>query len=128
MNQIQNLLYDALIKTQHVESAALIKVKEVIALTSPPGFHLQPQQVQAVIDAFKNPPILRREGLHFREKNYKCIRADKNSIYAKCDNDGIIMVKTKTNILLAAYRDAMYPSVCVEATEKLGCYFREKDI
>ncbi|XP_056420321.1 profilin-4 isoform X1 [Hyla sarda] len=127
MNQIQNLLYDALIKTQHVESAALIKVKEAIALTSP-GYHLQPQQVNGIIDAFKNPAALRREGLHFREKNYKCIRADKNSIYAKCDNDGVIMIKTKANILLATYRDGMYPSVCVEATEKLGCYFREKEI
>ncbi|XP_056420323.1 profilin-4 isoform X2 [Hyla sarda] len=91
MNQIQNLLYDALIKTQHVESAALIKVKEAIALTSP-GYHLQPQQVNGIIDAFKNPAALRREGLHFREKNYKCIRADKNSIYAKCD---VISVRRK---------------------------------
>lgn len=30
------------------------------------------------------------------------------------------MVKTKSNILLAVYREGMYPSVCVEATEKLG--------
>ncbi|XP_075719964.1 profilin-4 isoform X3 [Rhinoderma darwinii] len=119
MNQIQNLLYDALIKTQHVESAALIKIREAIALTSPPGFQLHPQQLRAIIDAFKNTPALRRDGFHFRDKNYKCIRADKNSIYAKCDNDGVIMVKTKSNILLTTYHDGMYPSVCVEATEKL---------
>ncbi|KAG8580068.1 hypothetical protein GDO81_007118 [Engystomops pustulosus] len=128
MNQIQNLLYDALIKTQHVESAALIKIRETIALTSPPGFQLQPQQVRVIIDAFKSAPVIRREGFQFRDKIYKCVRADKNSIYAKCDNDGLIMVKTKSNILLTTYRDGMYPSVCAEATEKLGCYFREKEI
>ncbi|KAM3932632.1 profilin-4 [Leptodactylus fuscus] len=128
MNQIQNLLYDALIRSQQVESAALIKVREAIALTSPPGFQLQPQQIHVIIDAFKNTPVLRREGFNFRDRNYKCVRADKNSIYAKCDNDGIVMVKTKSNILFTTYRDGMYPSVCVEASEKLGCYFREKEI
>ncbi|XP_040283369.1 profilin-4 [Bufo bufo] len=128
MNQIQNLLYDALIKTQHVESAALIKIREATALMSPPGFHLQPQQVQVIINAFRNSSVLRREGFHFLDKNYKCLRADKNSIYAKCGNNGVIMVKTKSNILLATYRDGMYPSVCVEATEKLGSYFREKEV
>ncbi|KAM4040809.1 profilin-4 isoform 1-T5 [Anomaloglossus baeobatrachus] len=128
MNQVQNLLYDALIKTQHVERAALIKIREATALTSPPGFHLQPQQVHGIIDAFKKTPVLRREGFNFRDKVYHCVRADKNSIYAKCDNDGVIMVKTKLNILLVTYRDGMYPSVCVEAAEKLGSYFREKEL
>ncbi|XP_073481401.1 profilin-4 [Aquarana catesbeiana] len=128
MTQIQNLLYDSLIKTQHVESTALIKLKEGVAFTSPPRFHLQPQHIQVIIDAFKNTATLRREGFNFREKNYKCVRADKSSIYAKCDDEGIVMVKTKSNILLAVYREGMYPSVCVEATEKLGSYFREKGI
>ncbi|CAI9548384.1 unnamed protein product [Staurois parvus] len=128
MTQIQNLLYDSLIKTQHVESAALIKLKEGVAFTSPPRFHLQPQHIRVIIDAFKNTAALRREGLNFREKNYNCVRADKSSIYSKCDDEGVVMVKTKSNILLAVYREGMYPSVCVEATEKLGSYFREKGI
>ncbi|XP_068136353.1 profilin-4 [Hyperolius riggenbachi] len=128
MSQIQNLLYDSLIKTQHVESAALIKIKEGVAFTSPPRFHLQPQSIHVIIDAFKNTPALRRDGFTFWEKNYTCVRADRNSIYAKCDNEGVVMVKTKSNILLASYREGMYPSVCVEAVEKLGCYFREKEV
>ncbi|XP_072263561.1 profilin-4 [Pyxicephalus adspersus] len=128
MAQIQNLLYDSLIKTQHVESAALIKIKDGIAFTSPPRLNLQPQHIQVIIDAFKNTAALRREGFNFREKNYKCVRADKNSVYAKCDNEGVIMVKTKSNILIAVYREGMYPSVCVEATEKLGSYLREKEL
>ncbi|XP_075056593.1 profilin-4 [Mixophyes fleayi] len=128
MNQIQNLLYDSLINTQHVDSAALIKIREGIAITSPPRFQLLPPQIRAIIGAFKNTPAIRKEGFHFHDKNYRCVRADKDSIYAKCDNEGVVMVKTKSNILLATYRDGMYPSVCVEATEKLGCYFREKEL
>ncbi|KAM5165544.1 profilin-4 [Mantella aurantiaca] len=128
MTQIQNLLYDSLVKTQHVESAALIKIKEGMAFTSPPRFHLQPQHIHVITDAFKNTAVLRREGFNFREKNYKCVRADKNSVYAKCDDEGVVLVKTKSNILLAMYREGMYPSVCVEATEKLASYFREKEV
>lgn len=33
---------------------------------------------------------------------------------------GLIVVKTKTFILVATYKAGMYPSVCVEAVEKLG--------
>ncbi|XP_010145791.1 PREDICTED: profilin-4, partial [Eurypyga helias] len=33
---------------------------------------------------------------------------------------GLIVVKAKTFILVATYRVGMYPSVCVEAVEKLG--------
>ncbi|KAM4772384.1 profilin-4 [Rhinophrynus dorsalis] len=128
MNPIQNLLYDSLIRTQHVEAAALIRIKEGVVFTSPPGFHVSPQEIQVVIDAFRDKGTIRKHGFNFQDKKFKCMRADKNSIYAKCDNEGIVLVKTKSNILLTSYREGMYPSVCVEASEKLGSYFREKEI
>ncbi|XP_018121469.1 profilin-4 [Xenopus laevis] len=128
MNQIQNLLYDSLIKTQHVEAAALIRIKEGVVFPSPPRFQVQAQTIKTIVDAFKNTSAIRKEGLQFWDKTYQCVRADKNSIYAKCDEGGLVLVKTKSNILLATYREGMYPSVCVEAAEKLGSYFREKEI
>ncbi|XP_053564910.1 profilin-4 [Bombina bombina] len=127
MNQIQNLLYDALISTRHVDSAALIKIKQGVVITSPPQFTVKTQQVQDVINAFKNTPAIRKEGLCFQGKNYECIRADKNSIYAKYGGEGIVLVKSKSQILIATYREGMYPSVCVESTETLASYFREKE-
>ncbi|KAM4692819.1 profilin-4 [Discoglossus pictus] len=127
MNGIQNMLYDSLINTQHVDSAALINIREGAVIASPPLFNVEPQQVQVVIDAFKNTPKIRREGLNFKGKNYKCMRADKNSIYTKCDNEGIVLIKTRYQILLATYREGMYPSVCIEAAETLGSYFRGKE-
>ena len=33
---------------------------------------------------------------------------------------GLVLVRTATLLLLATYGDSMYPSVCVEAVEKLG--------
>lgn len=37
-----------------------------------------------LLDAFKNPPQTREEGIYFDDRQYKCVRADKNSIYGKC--------------------------------------------
>lgn len=36
------------------------------------------------------------------------------------ENTGVVVVKTQLYLLVATYTAGMYPSVCVEATEKLG--------
>ena len=48
-------------------------------------FFLQPseEQVQALLSAFTDPAPAREQGIHFNGATYKCVRADKNSIYAK---------------------------------------------
>ena len=49
-----------------------------------PLFQLYQDQVQLLLDAFKNPPQTREEGIYFDDRQYKCVRADKTSIYGKC--------------------------------------------
>nr|XP_034331854.1 profilin-4 isoform X1 [Crassostrea gigas] len=90
------------------------------------GFKLHHDQVQMMLDAFKNPPQTREEGIYFDDQQYKCVRADKNSIYGKCDKRGLILVKTQSMLIVATYTENMFPSVCVEAVEKLADYFKEK--
>jgi profilin len=36
------------------------------------------------------------------------------------ENNGLVVVKTHLYLLVATYTAGMYPSICVEATEKLG--------
>jgi len=36
------------------------------------------------------------------------------------ENRGLVLVKTLTLLVIATYTDSMFPSVCVEAVEKLG--------
>ncbi|XP_073191939.1 profilin-4 isoform X2 [Lepidochelys kempii] len=92
------------------------------------GQGLQPQNALILSSAFfKNLLQVRREGLYFQEKQYKCVRADAYSIYLKNENRGLIAVKTDSYILVATYSEGMYPSVCVEAIEKLADYFRDKE-
>ncbi len=42
-------------------------------------------------------------------------------------NKGIVIVQTGKCVLLGTYKENMYPSVCVEAVEKLGDYFNQKN-
>ncbi|XP_052241510.1 profilin-4-like isoform X2 [Dreissena polymorpha] len=126
MNQLQNLLHDALISTEHVQQCAIVRRKDCSVRASSVGFNLYQDQVQVLLDAFKNPPQTREEGIYFDDRQFKCVRADKTSIYGKCENRGLILVKTLTLLVIATYSDSMYPSVCVEAVEKLADYFKEK--
>ncbi|CAL1532799.1 unnamed protein product [Lymnaea stagnalis] len=126
MNQLSNLLQDALVSTGHVHQCALVRRKDTNVRASSLGFNLYPDQVSLLLAAFKNPAQTREEGIYYDDKQYKCVRADKNSIYAKCNKRGLVLVKTVTLLIIATYTDAMFPSVCVEAVEKLADYFKEK--
>lgn len=127
MSHLQNLLLDTLLGTKHVDSAALIKLQEKALCVSSPGFSVMPSDVRTLLNGFaKNPLLTRREGLYFKEKDYKCVRADDCSLYAKNENTGVVVVKTHMYLVVATYTAGMYPSVCVEATEKLGEYLRKK--
>ncbi|ELU00332.1 hypothetical protein CAPTEDRAFT_217717 [Capitella teleta] len=127
MNQLQTLLHDALISTHHIQGCAIVRRKDASLRASSVGFTLYPDQVQMLLDVFRNPAQNREEGIYFEDKPYKCIRSDKNSVYAKHNKRGLILVKTVTLLLIATYTENMYPSVCVEAVEKLADYFKEKD-
>ncbi|XP_034153257.1 profilin-4 isoform X1 [Esox lucius] len=149
MNQFHNLINDCLIDTKHVESAAILVAKTATVtaasarfqtrlkspLTGPPTLssgiwspiqQVLPSQAQMFVDAFKNTTLTRERGFHFQDKAYACVRADRNSIYCKYATRGLIMVKTALYIIVATYNDSMYPSVCVEAVEKLAVYLKEK--
>ncbi|KFP77858.1 Profilin-4 [Apaloderma vittatum] len=124
MNQLQALLNDSLIRTKHVENAALIDIREKKVCASTFGFNVPPENALSLI--YVNLLQVRRGGLDFKQKYYKCVRADEHSICLQNVYVGFIVVKTKTFILVASYKVGMYPSVCVEAVEKLADYFREK--
>ncbi|XP_063087776.1 profilin-4 [Cavia porcellus] len=127
MSQLHNLLLDSLLGTKHIDSAALIKLQEKSLCVTSPGFNIMPSDIQTLVNGFaKNPLQTRREGLYFKEKDYKCVRADDYSLYAKNGNTGVVVVKTRLHLLVATYVAGMYPSICVEATEKLGEYLRKK--
>jgi len=144
LSQLDNLLFEALISTGHVENCALIDKKDLQVQAHSSGYKVNKNQLGGLIDGFKNSVGLRREGLLFDNIDYKCVRADKYSIYATSLDDqenhdtpvkeegggvgkgGLIAVRTNTFVLVAKYKASMYPAVCIEAVEKLAEYLREK--
>ncbi|XP_018975937.1 profilin-4 [Cyprinus carpio] len=127
MNPFPKLLLGCLIDTKHVESAAIF-VAKTGDVTAASNFTVCPEQTQTFLDAFKQVNVTRQRGLAFRSKHYSCVRADKHSIYTKCEGHGLILVRTALYVIVATYSQSMYPSICVEAVEKLAEYLREKGI
>lgn len=125
MNPLPKLLEDCLIHTKHVERAAIL-VAKTGDITAASNFTVCPEQIQVLLYAFKHVNETMQKGLNFRDKLYTCVRADKHSIYAKCEGHGLILVRTALYVIVATYSQNMYPSICVEAVEKLGDYLREK--
>ncbi|XP_063080127.1 profilin-4 [Engraulis encrasicolus] len=126
MNQFQNLLNDCLIDTRHVEHAAVLVTKTASISAVTTRFNISAQNAQMFADAFKHLMFTREHGFYFLERLYSCVRADKNSIYSKCEGHGLLLVKTSLYIIVATYNDHMHPSVSVEAVEKLAEYLRAK--
>jgi profilin len=113
---------------------------------------LNNKDVETLINAFSNVTQTRERGVYFDETYYKCLRSDEHSIYAKkvkeslialhtclflwkykyeckiylffCFKDakGLILINTSKCVLMATYKEQMHPSICIEATEKLGIH------
>lgn len=127
MNQLQNLLHDALIATNHIDRAALLNKDDYSVKAASVGFQIPEVDVETLIDAFQNIDLTRERGIYFDDVNYSCLRSDDDSIYAKSGDKGLVMVQTTKCVLIGTYKENMYPSVCVEAVEKLGDYFNQKN-
>ncbi|XP_062302693.1 profilin-4 [Osmerus eperlanus] len=125
LNQFQIMINDCLIDTKHVENAAILVAKNGNVTAASARFQIVPQ-AQMFTDAFKDLTATRERGFYFQEKSYTCVRADRSSIYCKCGVHGLILVRTTLYVIIATYNGSMYPSVCVEAVEKLAEYLKEK--
>ncbi|XP_065648613.1 profilin-4-like [Hydra vulgaris] len=125
--QINVLLQKCLIETGNVEHCAIFRRKDSKLLAHSPSFLISRNEIEYFRDLYNNVLETRSNGILFRSEQYITVRADKYSIYSKRNNvEGLIMTRTASVIIIATYAKGMYASVCVEAVEKLGDYFREK--
>lgn len=108
---LQGLLHDSLVATGHVECCTIIGRRDGAIKASSAGYEVrwthsclpylvrsphpsplilhthttQPtgEQVDALLASFRETGTALERGIHFNGAKYKCVRADKNSIYAK---------------------------------------------
>lgn len=125
-NQLQSLLDDSLIATSNVEHSVIFRRKDVKLRANSTNFTLSNQEMEELANLFLNCSDTRSNGINLKGTCYKTIRADRFSIYGKRNNEGVVLIRSSTLIILATYSSEMYASICVEAAEKLGDYLREK--
>jgi profilin len=126
LSNLQNLLQDSLISTGHVEKAVIVNCSDTAITASTVGFKIDSQKAAMFANAFKSPALTRQRGLTYNGVQYGCVRADGNSVYARHESSGIILVHTESLVIVGFYNEHMYASVAVEAMEKLAEYLRVK--
>ena len=83
MNELQSLVHEGLVKSGQVECAAIIKRKDGTARATSIGYEVTQEQSSAIFAAFGDPKEAMKQGIKFNGAWYKCIRVDKDAIYAK---------------------------------------------
>ena len=95
------LLNEALLATKHVSHAAILKRKDGSVKAKSQLFRLSPQDLQKIQIAFENPREARSPdgGISLMDVNYKAVRADTLSVYAKKDRHGIVICRTNMHYI-----------------------------
>ncbi|XP_007901488.1 profilin-4 isoform X2 [Callorhinchus milii] len=86
LDQIDNLLTNALIATNHVQNCAMVIIKTGKVVGTSKGFKLRLQDIQTLQRAFKNANVIRDDGIYFQNEKYSCVRVDNHSVYARNGN------------------------------------------
>ena len=83
MNELQSLVHECMVKSGQVECAAIVKKSDGSVRATSVGYEVTSEQSSAIFAAFANPNDAMKKGVKFNGAFYKCIRADKDAIYAK---------------------------------------------
>eukprot|EP00049_Salpingoeca_infusionum_P007644 m.124169 g.124169 ORF g.124169 m.124169 type:complete len:129 (+) comp13770_c0_seq1:269-655(+) len=126
MNELQNLLDSAVLGTRQAKTGAIIRKKDSNIRALSPHFRITPSELSTIHRAFANPKQGRETPVLIHGKAYSCVRVDEHAIYAKDGDTGVIIVQTKSLIVLAEYDGTMFAAVCAEAVESLGSYLIAK--
>lgn len=90
------------------------------------GFNPSAAEITKIIAGFDDGAAqLRAGGMFIEGGKYLVLRADGESIYAKCGPGGVAACKCATCVILAVYVEKMTPGNCNKAAEALADYLRE---
>jgi profilin len=84
------LLQEGLLATKNIQHAAIIKKKEGTVKAKSNFFSITAAEFESLENAFEKPGVVRAPGETFKlmDGEYKVVRADKQSIYGKCEKTG----------------------------------------
>jgi len=93
------------------------------------GFAAQVAEVKAVSDAMASDPTsLAGTGVTVAGIKYMYINGDKQQVYAKKGNTGVVFFKCNTCVIVGTHNDTIQPGNCKNAVSKLGDYLVENSV
>ncbi|ORZ37596.1 profilin-2 [Catenaria anguillulae PL171] len=110
-----------LVGTKKIVKGAIFGHDKSTWATSP-DFAVQPTELEALLQAFRDPSGIRANGLRIANQKYIALKCDDRSIYAKLGSGGLVAVKTKQALLIGLYDQSTQPGEATKVVESLADY------
>ncbi|KAL1954517.1 hypothetical protein VTO42DRAFT_1077 [Malbranchea cinnamomea] len=117
----------SLVGSGHVDKAAIFDAKGSSVWAASPGFSVSPQEIQAIVASFTNPPEgqlkdVQTNGFNVCGEKYFALQSDESRLYGKKGKEGVVIVKTKQALLVAHYPETVQPGQATNTVETLADY------
>lgn len=111
---------DQMVGTKKVTKGAIVGLSDKAVWAASAGLSLKPEEISALISAFKDPSGIRASGATLSGQSYFVLKCDERSIYLKQGNAGAICVKTGRTVLVGFYSESIQPGLTSPVVEKLA--------
>ncbi|KAL9121173.1 MAG: hypothetical protein Q9187_002271 [Circinaria calcarea] len=112
----------SLVGTGNLDQAAIFSVAGDSQWAISRGFHVKPEELQAITAAYKDSANVYAHGFHVAGKKYLVIKVDDRSLYGKQGKEGVIVVKTKQAILVTHHPESIQSPTAAKTVEQLADY------
>ncbi|KAI9924874.1 hypothetical protein ASPWEDRAFT_172164 [Aspergillus wentii DTO 134E9] len=118
----QGYVDSSLIATGNIDKAAIFSgVGDSVWGTST-GFSATPQELQSIIEGLSDAGPLHDNGLYLNGQKYLVTSADRKSLQAKKDHEGVYVFKTNQALILAHSPEGVAHEAAASVTKQLGDY------
>ncbi|KAJ1331611.1 Profilin [Microdochium nivale] len=116
---------DSLVKTGHIDKAAIVSIAGDSAWAATPGFTLTPGEMKALSDVYSNKASAEKaqaEGIYIAGDRYVVAQIEDRLIYARKAKLGVLICKTKQAILVGHHGENMVAGNSRQTVEALADY------
>jgi len=125
MSSWQPYVDSSLVGSGKIDKAAIFSAAGDSVWAVTPGFQIKPEEVQAIIGAFSDASSIRANGLFVAGEKYIALGVDDESINAKKEKHGLMIVKTKAALIVGHYPETVQPGEATKIVWQLADYFKK---
>ena len=90
-----------------------------------PGFQLSPQEAALLVKTFSDSSQAAASGLYVGGRKYMFLRCDGEAVYGKEREDGVVVMKTRTALVIGLYTKGTVPGECATAVGRVADYLKQ---